>query len=344
MSVVRPFAIGAVSALRARVFVLGIVAIAAFGALLVLASATSAVAQSYPARRITIVVPFSPGTAFDLIARTAGQKITERTGQPVVVDNKPGASGTLGTEMVASAAPDGYTLVTAGAPLTVHKALIKNLRYDPVTSFTPIATLTASSVGLVVNPAVMPVNSLDELIAAVKARPGYYNYSSPGVGTLQQLGFELFKQQLGLDVQHVPYRGASQAITDFVSGQVHFTYLPISAALPHVQAGKLRILANAGSKRSPFAPDIPTLGELGHPTPRLRSLVRLPRSGPSSARDRAMVGKELAAIAETRDAQEAFRRHGLTPMYLDSAATGARLKSEVARWTAVAEKAGLKPE
>lgn len=315
------------------------------GAVLFLAFASSSVlAQSYPARRITIVVPFSPGTAFDLIARTAAQKITERHGQPVVVDNKPGASGTLGTEMVASAAADGYTLVTAGAPLTVHKALIKNLRYDPVTSFTPIATLTASSVGLVVNPAVMPVHSLDELIAAVKARPGHYNYSSPGVGTLQQLGFELFKQQLGLDVQHVPYRGASQAITDFVSGQVHFTYLPISSALPHVQAGKLRILANAGSKRSPFAPDIPTLGDLGHPS--LDFDLWFGFLGPANLPPAIVQWweKELAVIAESRDAQEAFRRHGLTPMYLDATATGARLKSEVARWTGVAEKAGLKPE
>ena len=341
MSVMRPFAVGAHSALRSGVVVLGI---GACGALFVVASTSAAVAQSYPARRITIVVPFSPGTAFDLIARTAGQKITERTGQPVVVDNKPGASGTLGTEMVASAPPDGYTLVTAGAPLTVHKALIKNLRYDPVASFTPIATLTASSVGLVVNPAVMPVNSLAELIAAVKAKPGHYNYSSPGVGTLQQLGFELFKQQLGLDVQHVPYRGASQAITDFVSGQVHLTYLPISAALPHVQAGKLRILANAGSKRSPFAPDIPTLGELGHPT--LDFDLWFGFLGPAHLPPAIVQWweKELAAIAETSDAQEAFRRHGLTPMYLDSVATGARLKTEVARWTAVAEKAGLKPE
>jgi tripartite-type tricarboxylate transporter receptor subunit TctC len=314
------------------------------GVLLAIAIATPAVAQSYPARRVTIVVPFSPATAFDLIARTAGQKITERYGQPVIVDNKPGASGTLGSEMVATAAPDGYTLVTAGAPLTVHKALIKDLRYDPLTSFTPIATVAASSVGLVINPAVLPVNSLDELIAAIKARPGYYNYSSPGLGTLQQLGFELFKQQLGLEVQHVPYRGASQAITDFVAGQVHLTYLPISSALPHVQAGKLRILANAGTKRSPFAPDIPTLGELGHPT--LDFDLWFGFLGPAGLPP-AIVRwweQELAQIAETPEAQEAFRRHGISPMYLDAAATSALLKSEVARWTAVAQKAGLRPE
>ncbi len=313
-------------------------------ALLVAALASAADAQDYPARRITIVVPFSPGTAFDLIARTAGQWITERYGRPVLADNKPGASGTLGTETVAAAAPDGYTLVTAGAPLTVHKALIKSLRYDPVASFTPIATLATSSVGLVINPAVLPVNSLDELISAVKARPGYYNYSSPGTGTLQQLGFELFKQQLGLDVQHVPYRGASQAITDFVAGQVHFTYLPISSALPHVAAGKLRILANVGSRRSPFAPDVPTLGELGHPT--LDFDLWFGFLGPADLPP-AIVHwweKELAAVAETPAAQEAFRRHGIVATYRDSATTGALIKSEVARWSAVAAQAGVKPE
>jgi tripartite-type tricarboxylate transporter receptor subunit TctC len=313
-------------------------------ALTVLALVAPALAQSYPARRITIVAPFSPGTTFDLIARTAGQRISERYGQPVVVDNKPGASGSLGTEMVASAAPDGYTLVTAGGPLAVHKALIKNVRYDPVSSFTPIATLAASSVGLVINPTVMPVNSLEELIATVRARPGFYNYSSPGVGTLQQLGFELFKQQLGLDVQHVPYRGAAQAITDFVSGQVHLTYLPISSSLPHVQAGRLRILANAGSKRSPFAPDIPTLAELGYPT--LDFDLWFGFLGPANL-PAAVVQwweNELAALVEMPETQEAFRRHGITPMYLDAAATAARLKSDVARWTAVAERAGLKPE
>lgn len=319
--------------------------IIAFGAALLVAAHIAPVgAQDYPSRRITIVVPFSPGTAFDLIARTAAQSITERYGRAVLVDNKPGASGTLGTEMVATAPPDGYTLVTAGAPLTVHKALIKSLRYDPVASFTPIATLAASSVGLVINPAVMPVNSLAELIAAVKARPGYYNYSSPGAGTLQQLGFELFKQQLGLEVQHVPYRGASQAITDFIAGQVHFTYLPISSALPHVASGKLRILANVGSRRSPFAPDVPTLGELGYPT--LDFDLWFGFLGPADLPPAIVQWweRELAAIAETPETREAFRRHGIAPMYLDSAATGALLKSEVARWTAVAVQAGVKPE
>jgi tripartite-type tricarboxylate transporter receptor subunit TctC len=305
---------------------------------------SDAAAQAYPSRRITIVVPFSPGTAFDTIARAAGQKISERWGQPVVVDNKPGASGALGTEMVANAAPDGYTLVTVGAPHTVQPSVYKNLRYDPVASFTPLGVLATNTVVLVVNPAVFPVNSLDELIAAVKAKPGQYNYSSPGVGTLQQLGMELFKQQLGLDVLHVPYRGAAQALTDFIAGQVHMTFIPVNSVLTHVRAGTLRIIAAAGSKRSPVVPEIPTLTELGHPS--LDFDLWFGFMAPAQVPE-AVVRKwetELAAISAMPDVQVILLRQGLTPAYMDGAATAALMKSEIARWREVVEKAGIKPE
>lgn len=289
-------------------------------------------------------MPFSPGTAFDTIARVAGQKLSERWGQPIVIDNKPGAAGSLGTEMVANSAPDGYTLVTCGAPQTLHPSLIKNLRYDPLTSFTPIGVLATNTVVLVVNPTVFPVNSLAELIAAVKAKPGHYNYSSPGVGTLQQLGMELVKQQLGLDILHVPYRGQAQAVTDFLGGQVHMTLTAVNTVLAHVRAGKLRFIASAGTKRSPIVPEIPTMRELGHPTLDFdlwfgflapantpQSIVRMWEQG-------------LATVSALPDAKEAIERQGLTPVYMDSAATGALMKSEIARWRAVVEKAGIKPE
>lgn len=303
--------------------------------------AAPALAQDYPNRRITIIVPFSPGTAFDVIARQAGQKVFERWSQPVVVDNKPGASGTLGSELVAQAAPDGYTLGTVGAPVTVHKAMIKNLRYDPQTSFTPIGVLATNTVVLVVNPAVFPVASLAELIAAVKAKPGFYNYSSPGVGTLQQLGMELFQQQLGLKVQHVPYRGQAQAVTDFISGQVHFTYLPVNSALPHVRAGKLRILAATGTRRSPIVPEVPTFSELGHAS--LDFDLWFGFFGPADL-PAPVVRKweqELKAISEMPDVRDNLSKRGLTPTFKTAAETGALLKSEIARWTAVAEQAGI---
>jgi tripartite-type tricarboxylate transporter receptor subunit TctC len=312
-------------------------------ALFALLAVSSVAAQDYPSRRINIVVPFSPGTAFDAIAREAGQKITERWSQPVVVDNKPGASGTLGTEAFVQAAPDGYTIGTIGAPVTVHKAMIKNLRYDPVTSFTPLGVLAGNTVVLVVNPAVFPMTSLAELIATVKAKPGVYNYSSPGLGTLQQMGMELFQQQLGLKVQHVPYRGQAQALTGFIGGEVHFTYLPVNSALPHAQAGKLRILAATGTRRSPVVPEVPTFAELGHAS--LDFDLWFGFAGPSGLPP-AVVRKweaELKAISAMPDVQDRLRKRGLTPAYKTAAETDALLKSEIVRWTAVAQKAGLEP-
>jgi len=303
-----------------------------------------AAAQTYPSRRITIVVPFSPATAFDTIARVAGQKLQDRWGQPVIVDNKPGAAGTLGTELVATSPPDGYTIVTCGAPQTVHPSTIKNLRYDPIANFTPLGVLATNTVVLVVNPTVFPVNSLDELIAAVKAKPGYYNYSSPGVGTLQQLGMELFKQQLGLNIQHVPYRGQAQAITDFLGGQVHMTYIPVNSVLAHVRAGKLRIIAAAGSQRSTIVPDIPTLTELGHPSLDFNLWFGFMAPANTPQPIVSMWEQELAAVSKMPDVQAALDRQGLTPAYMNSAATSALMKSEVARWRDVVQKAGIKPE
>jgi tripartite-type tricarboxylate transporter receptor subunit TctC len=301
-------------------------------------------AQTYPTRRITIIVPFSPATAFDTIARVVGQKLSERWGQPVVVDNKPGAAGALGAELAANSPPDGYTFVTAGAPMTVHPSMVKNLRYDPLASFVPIAVLATNTVALVVNPAVFPVSSLNELIAAVKAKPGFYNYSSPGVGTLQQLGMELFKQQLGLDVQHVPYRGQAQAVTDFLGGQVHMTFIGVNSVLAHVRAGRLRIIATAGTKREPTVPDIPTLVELGHPNLGFNlwfGFLAPASTAPNIVR---LWEQELSAISQMPDAREALERQGLTPAYMDAAATGALMRSEIARWRTVVEKAGIKPE
>jgi tripartite-type tricarboxylate transporter receptor subunit TctC len=262
----------------------------------------------------------------------------------VVVDNKPGASGTLGTEVVANAAADGYTLLVSGAPLTVYPSLVKSLRFNPATSFTPIGVVATSSVALTVNPAVLPVNSVAELIAAAKAQPGKLNYSSPGVGTLQQLGMELFKQQLGLDVLHVPYRGASGALTDFLTGQVHFTYLPVNTALPQAQSGKLRMLAVASSKRSPMAPDVPSLHELGYPSLDFDLWFGFlaPANLPGAIVE--LWERELTAISAMPDVQESLRKQGLTPTFIDSAKTAELVKTETARWREVAEKAGIKPE
>jgi tripartite-type tricarboxylate transporter receptor subunit TctC len=303
-----------------------------------------AAAQNYPARRITVVVPYTAGSGFDIVARTVGQKIAERWSQPFIVDNKPGASGTIGTELVANAPPDGYTLLGSGGPHAVYPSLIKNLRFDPVASFTPIGVAATGSLALVVNPAALPVNSVAELIAAIRAKPGRYNFSSPGVGNLQHLGMELFRQEFKLDVQHVPYRGATMAITDLVSGEVQFAYLPVNIALAQVQAGKLRMLAVASTRRTPLASDVPSLGELGYP--RLDFDLWFGFFGPANLPP-GVVAKwdaELAAIGALPDVQASLLKQGLTPTTMTSSEMGAQLRKEIARWRGVVEKAGIKPE
>ena len=309
-----------------------------------LAPMSSASAQNYPARRVTLVVPYTPGSGFDIVARTVGQKLSERWGQPVIVDNKAGASGTIGTEAVANSAPDGYTLLVSGGPHTVYPSLMKNLRFDSIASFTPVGVTAAGVVALVVNPQALPVNSVEELIKELRAKPGKYNFSSPGVGTLQHLGMELFKQQLKLDVLHVPYRGAGPAITDLITGQVQFTYLPVNSALPQVQAGKLRMLAVASSKRTALAPEVPSLSELGYPS--LDFDLWFGFLGPANL-PAAIVCKwddELAAINALADVKESLLKQGLAPMSLDSAATGALIRRDIARWREVVQNAGVKPE
>ncbi len=310
----------------------------------ILVEAQSAAAQNYPSRRITLVVPYTPGSGFDIVARTAGQKLSEHWGQPVIVDNKPGASGTLGTEVVATAPSDGYTVLVSGGPHTVYSGLMKNLRFDPIGDFTPLGVLAISTVALVVNPEALPVKSVPELITAVKAKPGFYNYSSPGVGTLQQLGMELFAQELGLKVQHIPYRGAAGALTDLITGQVQFTYLPVNSALPQVQAGKIRMLAVASTKRWPLAPDVPTLGEVGYPS--LDFDLWFGFLGPKNLPTE-IVHKwddELSRIGALPDVKESLFKQGLAPVVMSSAETGALLKKESARWAEVIRKAGIKPQ
>jgi tripartite-type tricarboxylate transporter receptor subunit TctC len=299
-------------------------------------------AQTYPTRRLTIVVPYTAGSGFDIVARTAGQKFSERTGQPVVIDNKAGASGAIGTESVANAAPDGYTLLQTGPPHTVSPSMAA-VRYDPVADFTPLGNLATSGLALTVTQS-FPATTLAEFLAQVRANPGKFNYSSPGTGTLQHLGMELFKQQLKLDVVHVPYRGAAPALTDLVSGQVQFTFLPVNSARPHVQSGKLRMLAVAGSRRSIFAPDVPTLAELGHPSVEFELWYAF--FGPAKLPPPVVQvwERELAAIAAMPDVKESLEQQGLVPTYWDAQKTGAHVRSEVARWRDVVEKAGLQPK
>jgi tripartite-type tricarboxylate transporter receptor subunit TctC len=227
------------------------------------ASAAAAV-DAYPARPVLIVVPFTPGTGMDILARTVGQKLGERWKQSVVVENRPGASGNIGTELVVKAPADGYTLLMSVNTLVMNASLYRNLPYDPVKDLAPIAKMAVGTLVATVNPSV-PADTLKEFVAYARANPGKLAYASPGVGTPQHLATELFKSTVGVDMLHVPYKGSSGAITGLIAGDVAFMFNALHAVLPQIKAGKLKALAVGGPVRAPAAPDVATVAESGYP-------------------------------------------------------------------------------
>jgi tripartite-type tricarboxylate transporter receptor subunit TctC len=225
---------------------------------------TAAHSQTYPSKPIRWIVPFPPGGSTDILARVVGQKLTEAWGQPVVIENRGGAGGTLGAAEAAKAAPDGYTLLMGAIHHTIATSVYPKLPYDFIKDFAPITVVANVPNVLVVNPSV-PANNAKELIAYAKANPGKLSYGSAGTGTAHHLIGEQFNLLAGVDIVHVPYKGSAPAIADLMGGQVQVMYDTIASALPHIKAGKLRALAVAPGKRSAALPDIPTLSEAALP-------------------------------------------------------------------------------
>ena len=216
--------------------------------------------EPYPSRPIKLIVPFTPGTGIDILARTLGQKLGEDWKASLVVDNRPGASGNIGTEAVAKAPPDGYTLLTTASTIVLNRSLFKSIPYDPVNDFAPIAPLAVGRLALVTNPSV-PAKSAADFIAYAKANPGKLNYGSPGNGTPHHLAMEVFKSSTGINIVHVPYKGTAGAVQDLLGGQINVMFLPVHVALAQVEAGKLNILAAGGAARASATPNVPSLAE-----------------------------------------------------------------------------------
>jgi tripartite-type tricarboxylate transporter receptor subunit TctC len=216
--------------------------------------------EPYPSKPIKLIVPFTPGTGIDILARVLGQKIGDDWKASVVVDNRPGASGNIGTEAVAKAAPDGYTLLTTASTIVLNRSLFKTIPYDPIKDFAPIAPLAVGRLALVTNPSV-PAKTATDFIAYAKANPGKLFYGSPGNGTPHHLAMEVFKSATGINVVHVPYKGTAGAVQDLLGGQINVMFLPVHVALPLVEAGKLNMLAAGGAQRSTATPNVPSLAE-----------------------------------------------------------------------------------
>ena len=313
-------------------------------ALLCAALATAALAQNYPSKPIRLIVAFPPGGSTDIIARIVGQKLGERLGQQVVIDNRGGAGGTIGTEIAARANPDGYTL-TMGTTSThvIAAGAYAKLKYDPVKDFEPLTLVATTPYLLVVNPGVK-ANSLKEFIALAKAQPGKLNYASAGTGTTTQLAMEMLKTAAGIDVVHVPYNGNGPANTATLGGQVQALFGSMPAVLTQAKAGRLRPLAVGTPKRSPSLPDVPSVAESGFPgfDASLWLGFFAPKDTPPAILKRLQT--ELTAIALSPEMKEQFERNGAEPLTNTPAEFTRLIKSEIDKYSMVIKAEGIKLE
>ena len=298
-------------------------------------------AQSFPDKTITLVVPNPPGGLVDTSARLLSEPLTRVIGQPVVVDNKPGASGNIAYQYVANAKPDGYTLLISYSGYHVgNPSLMDKLPWDPVKDFSPIALLTVSTNVIAVHPSV-PVNNLKEFIAYAKANPGKLNYASQGNGSVSHIGTEMFKQSTGVDMVHVPYKGSGPAIQDVLAGQVQVFISTPPSLMQHIQSGKLKGLAVTGKNRHPGMPNVPTTAEAGLPSFQLESWVGLfaPAKTPEPIVNKlADAVKRSLALPEVKERADAA---GVEIRYLNPAATEALVKKELPYWNKVIKSANI---
>ncbi|MBI4190374.1 MAG: tripartite tricarboxylate transporter substrate binding protein [Betaproteobacteria bacterium] len=325
-----------------RTFTLANLAVAASIAA-VSSAATVAHAQSYPVKPIRIVVAYPPGGPNDLSARTVGQKLSEALGQPVIVENRAGAAGNIGSQYVAASAPDGYTLLNGASALTIAPALTKNLNYDVVKDFAPISLTTVSSFVLAAHPSV-PVNSIKELIALAKSRPGQLNYASSGVGAPPHLAGELLKNMAKIDILHVPYKGVGQSITDLVGGQVDMMFTSPPNAIPHVKSGRLKALAVSTARRSPLLPDVPTIAESGLKGFEIGTWFGLLAPAGASADIVNRLNGAIVKIVNTADFRERLSSQGMDAMSSTPAEFSAHIKAELAKFSRLVQAARIRAE
>lgn len=315
-----------------------------FAALLFALAVPAHSQTEYPSKPIRIIVQFTPGTSTDIIGRLVGQKLTEAWGQPVVVDNRPGAGAIIGTEAAAKAPADGYTLVMAvSSAFGINPGLVPNLPYDVMRDFSLITNVVLTPQTLLV-PAASPIKSVTELVAAAKAKPGALNYGSLGSGSTSHLTMELFRSTAGIQLTHVPYKGSPPAYTDLFSGNLQLMFDAVPAVIPHAKSGKLRALAVGSSSRSPFLPDVPTIAESGYPGFEAVGWIGLaaPAKTPEAVLNK--INAEVVKILGTADMKERLAGLGVTPVGGTREQFTAFVRSEIAKWGKLIRDAGIKAD
>jgi tripartite-type tricarboxylate transporter receptor subunit TctC len=302
----------------------------------------SAAAQTYPVKPVRLVIPFPAGGSNDIVGRMIAVQLSERLDKPVVVENVGGAGGLIGTEMAAKAQPDGYTLLLVSIAYAFAPAIYK-LNYDPATAFTPVAMLGSGPVVLAVTPK-LPVNSLRELLALAKEKPGELNYASAGVGSFQHLAGALFKLQSGVDIVHVPFKGGGPAMMDVIAGNTQIAIGSLVQMLPQIQAGRLKALGIGSSRRIPALPDVPTISEAGVPGYEATNWwgIAAPAGTPRSVIER--LHKELTVILARPETKKRFETEGGDTQQMSPDEFGRFIAAETAKWARVVKDAGIHAE
>jgi tripartite-type tricarboxylate transporter receptor subunit TctC len=297
----------------------------------------------YPTHPIRLIVPFAPGGANDIVARLLAQKMTESVGQSVIVDNRGGAGGTIGTDMVAKSRPDGYTLLVASMGVAVNAVLYPKLPYDTLKDLAPITMLAEQPNIVVVHPS-LPVKSIKELLALARARPGQVSYASGGIGSNTHLVTVLFLQMAKVDMLHVPYKGLGPAMTDLLGGQVQLIIANVATALPYVKAGRLRLLAVTSRKRFPLFPDTPTVSEAGVPGYESTGWYGLWAPAGIAAEVLGEINREVTKILTSSTMTEQLRSQGMEAIPTTPEAFAKQLRLEIEKWRKVVKASGAKPE
>lgn len=316
----------------------------ATGAVLAQGAAMAAAASEYPTKPIRLIVPFPPGGGNDVIARVVGQKLSERWGQQVIVDNRGGANGMVGLQMLLQTPPDGYTIAVAAAgPMAVNPSLYQKIPYDPLRDFAPVTNMVNFPLLLVTHPT-FPAKNVKDIIALAQAHPDKVNYASPGSGNSGHLAGALLNSMAHIKIVHVPYKGTGPAITDLLAGQVQMMFSSIPSVLPHVQAGKLRAIAIGSAKRLSSLPDIPTVAESGVPKYEAYSWVGMVAPAKTPRDIVLKLNHEIIDILKVKQVADSLLQQGAIPDFNTPEQFEAYIKSEIAKWGAVVRAANIRAD